>query len=277
MKKIQVIFAMISILTITSITVFAQNSGVGNLKVKEVNNAPDLKIAKYVFVKTNKQALRVYVQNQGNVSAGSNRLLLTIGKIDGISVKRKKVFTVPILESSKGVWLFINAKSLLPNDVAINSTVFKLNVDSTDVVSESIEGNNSVSYEGKPKPQIDGANSFTIKTAKASDLRIRQVKFSGTNDKLMSVQVYNGGNADAPATRFLLAIGEIDGVNVDRKRNFKMPPLAKRDFVWVKIDASSLLPNNISLKSTVFKLMVDMPDIINESNETNNIYYQNIP
>lgn len=276
MKKIQIIFAIMSMVIIASISAYAQNPGVGNLKVNETNSAPDLIIGKFVFVKTNDKALRVYIYNQGNKPAGANRLLLSVGKIDGISVNRTKVSTVPPLSNGNGVWLVVNAKSILPNDVAIKSTVFKLNVDSTQIVAESVESNNGEYYEPKSEPQIDAADSYTANLGKP-DLRIRQIKFSPNNDKLMEVQVYNGGSADAPATEFLLAIGIINGVKVNRRDNFKMPALAKGKFVWVKINASSLLPNNVTLESTTFRLTVDVPDIVDEPNESNNNYYHNKP
>lgn len=279
MKRLQIIFAIMSIVIIASVSVFAQNSGIGNLKVKKTDDAPDLIIGKFSLVNTNDKALRVHVQNDGKKPAGANRLLLTVGKINGVVVNRKKVVTVPPLENGKGVWLFINATSILPNDVAIKSTYFRLTVDATQIIAESGESNNNEYYTGKDGP-ISPADLKDLtpewKNA-APDLRIRQIKFSGSNDKLLEVQVYNGGTADAPATQFQLAIGIINGTKVKRSKNFKMPPLGMGKDIWVEIDAKTLLPNNVSLESTFFRLTVDMPDIINEPNESNNIYYHNKP
>lgn len=279
MKKLRVIFAIMSIVLIASVSIFAQNPGNGapnKLKVKETNAAPDLAIKKFVFVDTNDKAVRVYVRNQGTKLATPNRLLLSIAKIDGISVNRTKVSTVPQLLPGKGVWLFVNAKSILPNDVALKSTVFKLTVDSTQLVAESVESNNTEYHEGKAVAQIEAADSFTANLG-SPDLRIRQIKFSDSNDQLMEVQVYNGGTADAKATKFELAIGKINGVKVDRRDSYKMPPLAKGKFVWVKINAASLLPNNVTVESTTLRLTVDNPNIIDESNESNNVHYHNKP
>lgn len=149
MKKIQIIFAIISILIIASVSIFAQNSGIGNLKVKKTDDAPDLIIGKFSFVNTNDRALRVHVQNDGKKLAGANRLLLTVGKINGVVVNRKKVFTVPPLENGKGVWLFINATSILPNNVAIKSTYFRLTIDPNQDVPESDETNNEYVHQAE--------------------------------------------------------------------------------------------------------------------------------
>lgn len=277
MKKLQIIFAIISIVIIASISIFAQNSSIGTLK--KTDDAPDLIIEKFVFVNTNDKALRVYVHNKGNQSAVANRLLLTVGKINGVVVNRKKVVTVPSLENDKGVWLFINAKSILPNDVAIKSTYFRLIVDATEIITERNESNNNEYYTGKDGP-ISAAD-FQVLTPElkdyAPDLRIRRIKFSESNDKVMNVQVYNGGNADAGATEFLLAIGKINDTKVNRRENYKMPPLPMGKDTWVEINAETLLPNSVSLKSTLFRLTVDMPDIISEPNEENNNYYHNKP
>lgn len=215
--------------------------------------------------------MRVYVQNVGNKPAVANRLLLRIRKINGNSVNRKKAITVPPIGNGEGVWLSMNAKNILPNDVALKSTIFGLMVDSTKIVKESNEKNNRRYYKAKKKT-VSAPGDFTIKKASA-DLRIRQIKFVGTSKKVMAVQVYNAGSANAQATNFVLAIGKINGIKVNRRKSFNMPKLAKGKFVWVKINAKSLLPNSVSLKSTTFRLTVDIPDIVNESNESNNNYY----
>ena len=44
----------------------------------------------------------------------------------------------------KSILLHIDANSILPNDVSLKDTNFKLNADGTGIVAESNEGNNEV-------------------------------------------------------------------------------------------------------------------------------------
>jgi hypothetical protein len=106
--------------------------------------AADLSIKQFLFPPTNDKALRVHVVNTGNAAAGACRLLLTVRKIGGTAVGRKTHVNVPALRPGKDVWLVINAKSILPNNISLESTTFKLNVDGTEIVTESDEGNNEV-------------------------------------------------------------------------------------------------------------------------------------
>jgi CARDB len=105
---------------------------------------PDLSIKQFLFPPTNDKALRVHVINTGNAGAGACRLILTVRKIGGVAVGRKTHVNVPALGAGKDIWLVINAKSILPNNISLESTTFKLNVDGTEIVAESDEGNNEV-------------------------------------------------------------------------------------------------------------------------------------
>ena len=111
MKKVQMILAIVSMLIIGTVSVSAQPPGVEGptvLKAKKIKVAPDLRIRKFSFVPTNQKALRIYVQNVGNKSAGANRLRIRVRKIEGISVSREKVVAVPKILRGKGVWLVLN-------------------------------------------------------------------------------------------------------------------------------------------------------------------------
>lgn len=105
---------------------------------------PDLMIKQFLFPPTNDKALRVHVVNQGNAASGACRLILTVRKINGTAVGRQTHVNIPALGPSKKVWLVIDAKSILPNNVSLQSTTFKLNADATGIVAESDETNNEV-------------------------------------------------------------------------------------------------------------------------------------
>jgi hypothetical protein len=105
---------------------------------------PDLMIKQFLFPPTNDKALRVHIVNQGAAASGACRLVLTVRKINGAAVGRQTHVTITALEPGKAVWLVIDAKSILPNNVTLESTTFKLNADATGIVAESDETNNEV-------------------------------------------------------------------------------------------------------------------------------------
>jgi hypothetical protein len=104
--------------------------------------APDLRVRQFLFPPGNDKALRVQIANHGNANAGSCVLRLTVRKIKGTPVGRTTEITVPALDAMKTDWLVVDCTSILPKDVALKDTTFKLNVDVTNVVAESNEGNN---------------------------------------------------------------------------------------------------------------------------------------
>lgn len=105
---------------------------------------PDLSIRQFLFPPTNDKALRVRVVNTGQAPSAACRLVLTVRKINGVAVGRTTYVNVPALAAGAADWLLIDAKSILPNNVSLQSTTFRLNVDATAIVSELNEANNEV-------------------------------------------------------------------------------------------------------------------------------------
>lgn len=108
------------------------------------------------------------------------------------------------------------------------------------------------------------------------DLRIKQFVFSPANDKAMKVHVVNSGNAPSGLCILRLTVRKINGVPVGRVTEVKLPPLAAGKHKWLVINAKSILPNNISLESTTFKLNADANSIVAESDENNNEVWHNL-
>jgi CARDB len=108
------------------------------------------------------------------------------------------------------------------------------------------------------------------------DLRIKQYLFSPANDKVMKVHVVNMGNAASGLCILRLTVRKINGVAVGRVKEIKLPPLRPGADKWLIVDAKSILPNNISLESTTFKLNADATEIVAESDETNNELWHNL-
>ena len=108
------------------------------------------------------------------------------------------------------------------------------------------------------------------------DLRIKQFLFSPANDKAMKVHIVNSGNAPSQLCSLRLTVRKINGVPVGRVIEVKLPPLAAGKDKWLVINAKSILPNNISLASTTFKLNADATSIVGESDEANNEVWHNL-
>jgi hypothetical protein len=105
---------------------------------------PDLQIRQYLFSPTNDKAMKVHVVNTGGVASGLCILRLTVRKINGVSVGRVTEVKLPPLAAGKDKWVVVDAKKILPNNISLESTTFKLNADASAIVAESVENNNEV-------------------------------------------------------------------------------------------------------------------------------------
>lgn len=103
---------------------------------------PDLIVKEYQFPPTYDKGLRVNVANIGNAAAGASVLRLTVRKIKGIAVGRTMEIAVPAIPASQDDWVTLDAKGILPKDVSLKDTTFKLNADATTLVGEANEANN---------------------------------------------------------------------------------------------------------------------------------------
>jgi hypothetical protein len=112
--------------------------------------------------------------------------------------------------------------------------------------------------------------------AATADLRIQEFVFPAGNDKSVRVRIENAGRAASPLCVLRLTVRKINGVPAGRVAEIKLPPLAPSKAKWLFIDARSILPNNISLESTTFKLNADATSIVTESNEANNEVWHNL-
>lgn len=106
--------------------------------------AADLLISEFVFLKENEKAVRVHVLNRGGTASRLCILRLTVRKINGVPAGRVTEVKLPSLSSGKAIWLLIHANSILPNNVSLKATTFKLNADATSIITESDEANNEV-------------------------------------------------------------------------------------------------------------------------------------
>ncbi len=110
----------------------------------------------------------------------------------------------------------------------------------------------------------------------APDLRISEFVFAPGNEKVVRVHLANAGRAASPLCILRLTVRKINGVPAGRVTEIKLPPLAPGKDKWLVIDASRILPNNVALASTTFKLNADATSIVTESNEANNEVWHNL-
>ncbi len=102
----------------------------------------DLKVRQFLFPPSSDKALRVQIANYGTGPAQANVLRLTVRKINGTPVGRVTEIQVPSIGAGQADWVLINVDQILPKNVALKDTTFKLNIDATKLINESDESNN---------------------------------------------------------------------------------------------------------------------------------------
>jgi CubicO group peptidase (beta-lactamase class C family) len=127
-------------------------------------------------------------------------------------------------------------------------------------------------------PSLVASTRHTPPFAGASlpDLRIREFRFPISQPKVVHVVVGNAGPVAAGPSVLRLTVRRINGTPIARTENLAVPALASAQSVAIAIDATSILPNSIDLKSTTFRLDVDATSVVNESNEVNNLEWHNL-
>jgi FtsP/CotA-like multicopper oxidase with cupredoxin domain len=109
-----------------------------------------------------------------------------------------------------------------------------------------------------------------------ADLLIREFVFPANNDKAVSVHVVNSGGAASALCLLRLTVRKINGVPVGKVVETKLPPLAPGKDTWLVVSANNILPNNVTLVSTTFKLNADATSIVSERDEANNEVWHNL-
>lgn len=103
---------------------------------------PDLIVRGNEFEFVGNKMVNVYVSNNGDAASGRCVLELTVRKIGTAAVGRVTKATIPALQPGKFAKIQVNATSILPNNVNLQDTTFKVIADSTNIIAESNEGNN---------------------------------------------------------------------------------------------------------------------------------------
>jgi hypothetical protein len=109
-----------------------------------------------------------------------------------------------------------------------------------------------------------------------ADLTIKTFVFSNTLEKDVKVQVANIGDIGSAPCMLRLTVRKINGTPVGRTTEIQLPAILPNQSKTVIIDTTQILPNNVALKDTTFKLNVDVTSLVIESNEANNEKWHNL-
>ncbi|HEX8369050.1 MAG TPA: CARDB domain-containing protein [Pyrinomonadaceae bacterium] len=130
--------------------------------------------------------------------------------------------------------------------------------------------------QSKDSSDLTPVTSNSFSSANLPDLKVRQFLFVPGDDKRVRVQVSNGGKKVSAQCRLELTVRKINGAAVGRTLHVTIPAIQPGQGEWLNIDVASILPKNVSLKDTTFKLIADSTKIVAESDETNNEVWHNL-
>jgi CARDB len=108
------------------------------------------------------------------------------------------------------------------------------------------------------------------------DLIVRGNEFEFVGNKVVNVYVSNNGDKPSNPCVLELTVRKIGDNAVGRVKTARIPVIHPGKFVKIPVDATSILPNNINLKDTTFKVIADSTNINAESNEGNNEKWHNL-
>ena len=137
---------------------------------------------------------------------------------------------------------------------------------------------NVVFRDNAPRNSVASlATSAVSLNAPMPDLIVRGNEFEFVGNKMVNVYVSNNG--DAPSKRCILelTVRKIGNAAVGRVTKATIPVIQPTKFVKIPVDATSILPNNVNLQDTTFKVIADSTNINAESNEGNNEKWHNLP
>ncbi|HYY58030.1 MAG TPA: CARDB domain-containing protein [Pyrinomonadaceae bacterium] len=109
------------------------------------------------------------------------------------------------------------------------------------------------------------------------DLIVRGNEFEFVGNKMVNVYVSNNGDVTSKLCILELTVRKIGDASVGRVKRARIPAIEPGKFVKIPVNAASILPNNVNLKDTTFKVIADSTNINAESNESNNEKWHNLP
>lgn len=121
-----------------------------------------------------------------------------------------------------------------------------------------------------PSAKLPNIPARTVVLAN-SDLELRAIRFVPNQPKQTYVVVRNSGNGPAQASVLRLTVRKIGNSSVARTTDVNVPALASGASKVLTVDATSILPNAVALKSTTFRCDADFTKVVTESDETNNL------
>lgn len=108
------------------------------------------------------------------------------------------------------------------------------------------------------------------------DLIVRGNEFEFASNKIVNVYVSNNGNAPSKSCVLELTIRKIGQVSASRVTQATIPVIQPGTYTMVPVNAADILPINVKLADTTFKVVADATNVNAESNENNNEKWHNL-
>ncbi len=126
------------------------------------------------------------------------------------------------------------------------------------------------------EPSVDLKFTGKLPVIHVPDLQVSHYQFLGGSAKPVLVKVKNAGNTAVGPSVLRLTVRRIDGVAVGRTVDVNLPGFVANAEYTVSVATAGILPNNVALKDTTFRLGADATNTVVESNETNNTTWHNL-
>lgn len=139
-----------------------------------------------------------------------------------------------------------------------------------------VVANPSTSYSGARSARTAAVAPAIVPQPPKPDLIVRGNEFEFDGNKIVNVYVSNNGDVASHRCILELTIRKIGNAAVGRKKTAIIPGIQPGQFVKIPVDATSILPANVNLSDTTFKVIADSTHLVSESNETNNEKWHNL-
>jgi len=108
------------------------------------------------------------------------------------------------------------------------------------------------------------------------DLIVRGNEFEFVGNKIVNVYVSNNGTRSSRKCILTLTVRKIGNSRVGRVVTAEIPSIQPTKYVKIEVDATSILPVDVNLKDTTFKVVADSNGRNPELNENNNEKWHNL-
>ena len=222
--------------------------------------APDLVVKEIGFEPQSASTIRVRVFNQGTVASSSCHLALqSLAGADASLPTKQRVWTIPIpaLEAGKGISNVIDVSPL-----AQSNGPWRATIDRSNVVAESNEGNNSLTYSN-----AKSTNPGPVPpNRRRADLVIDSFTLTDPAHGEVKVNIRNQGGGNSQTCTLRLIVWEPGQFEQKEARTVfvKVQPLHSLQSVTTTVRAG------VPIINTKYSMYIDISEEVPETDENNN-------